>query len=292
MLKIEHKQQFLYEKHIISLVCLLLAASLVCHGNCQMPPDREGVWAAFLDWFKIAPLNANPIRGYAEKLQKEGITTEEIKHQVAIITEFFSEREDWVEIYFDRVYVRPVTGDPARDGFNSAPNAFLIEATKKLEPGKALDLGLGQGRNAVYLAQQGWDVTGLDISQRAIYASTLNAEKAGVRIETVKSSYDKFDFGKEKWDLIVVIFAWAPVSDPYFVTRLHTSLRRGGKIVFEHFIDDPEHPYASPIQALQPGKLRTFFGDFRIEHYEEKEGSGDYGGPGSQLVRMIAQNKL
>ncbi len=292
MLKTRKKQIFLFGKHFISLIGLLLAVGLLCHGNFQTPSDQEEVWNAFLDWFRTAPLNGNPFRAYSEKLLKEGASREEIERQAAIIFRFISERYDWVEIYFDRVYARPVSGDPARDGFNSAPSTVLIEATKGLEPGTALDVGMGQGRNAVYLAQQGWDVTGFDISQKALDASHLNAEKAGVHIKTIKSSYEKFDFGTEKWDLIVLIFAWAPVSDPDFVTRLHTSLRRGGRIVFEHFIDDSERPSAGPIRALQPGKLRTFFGSFRIERYEEEEGMGDYGGPGSHLVRMVAKKKL
>lgn len=289
MLKVKQKQAVIFGKRFMSLISLIMAASFLCYGNCQTQSDQEEVWSAFLDWFRTAPLNANPFRAYSENLLKQGKSREEMEQQVAIIYKLLSEREDWVEIYFDRVYSRPVSGDPARDGFNSAPSTFLIGATKKLKPGTALDGGMGQGRNAVYLAQQGWDVTGFDISQKALDSSQLNAEKAGVHIKTAKSSYDKFDFGKEKWDLIVLIFAWAPVSDPDFVTRLHTSLRRGGKIVFEHFIDDSERPYAGPIRALQPGKLRTFFRDFRIEHYEEKEGIGDYGGPGSRLVRMVAQ---
>ncbi len=288
MLKLKQKHAFLFGKHFVSLVGLLMAVCLLGYGNSQTPSDQEAAWSAFLGWFRTAPLNAHPLRGYTENLRKAGITGEEIKRRAAIIEKLFSEREDWVEIYFDRIYARPVSGDPARDGFNSAPSAFLIGATKILQPGKALDVGMGQGRNAVYLARQGWDVTGFDLSQKALDASALNAEQAGVRIKTIKSSHDKFDFGKERWDLIVVIFAWAPVSDPDFVTRLHTSLRGGGKIVFEHFIDDPEHPYPGPIRALRPGELRTFFGGFRIEHYEEKEGIGDYGGPGSRLVRMVA----
>jgi 2-polyprenyl-3-methyl-5-hydroxy-6-metoxy-1,4-benzoquinol methylase len=291
MLKVKQKQAVIFEKQFMSLIGLLLAASLLCYGNYQALSDQEEVWSTFLDWFKTAPLRGNPFRGYAEKLRKDGITREEIERQAAIISKLFAEREEVAEIWYDRVYARPVTGDPARDGFNSAPSTFLIGATKKLKLGIALDAGMGQGRNAVYLAQQGWDVTGFDISQKALDASRINAEKAGVSIKTFKSSYSKFDFGIEKWDLIVLIFAWAPVSDPDFVARLHTSLRRGGRIVFEHFIDDPEHPYAKPIRALQPGQLRTYFGEFRIERYEEKEGIGDYGGPGSQLVRMVAQKK-
>ncbi|MFX0201661.1 MAG: hypothetical protein ACFFCW_36570 [Candidatus Hodarchaeota archaeon] len=102
MLKIKHKQVFLFEKHFMSLIGLLLAASLLCYGNCQTLSDQEEVWSAFLEWFRTAPLNANPFRGYAENLQKEGTTHEEIERQAAIVAKLFSEGEDWVEIYFDR----------------------------------------------------------------------------------------------------------------------------------------------------------------------------------------------
>src|SRR5712664_3614565 len=47
--------------------------------------------------------------------------------------------------------------------FNLKPNALLVNTAKNLKPGKALDLGMGQGRNSIFLAKEGWDVTGVDI---------------------------------------------------------------------------------------------------------------------------------
>jgi methylase of polypeptide subunit release factors len=107
-----------------------------------------------------------------------------------------------------------LTGDPARDGFSALPSALLVESIKGLRPGAALDAGMGQGRNAVYLASHGWTVTGFDISEEALAASRANADKAGVRLTTLKASYDSFDFGSERWDLVVLAFAWAPVTAP------------------------------------------------------------------------------
>ena len=72
-----------------------------------------------------------------------------------------------------------------------------MESTKGFLSGKALDVGTGQGRNAVWLAQQGWDVTGIDISGVGLAAASDNAENTGVRINTVKTSYLDFDFGTE-----------------------------------------------------------------------------------------------
>ena len=84
-------------------------------------------------------------------------------------------------------------------------------------------------------------------------------------------------------------YAWAPVSDPAFVRKIQASLREGGKVVFEHFIRDADHPYPDFIQALAPGQLKTCFSGFQIERYEEFDGIGEWGGPGSRIVRMIAR---
>src|SRR5260370_4164095 len=48
------------------------------------------------------------------------------------------------------------------DVFSRNPNGFLVEMTRQRKPGRALDVGMGQGRNSIFLAQQGWDVTGFD----------------------------------------------------------------------------------------------------------------------------------
>jgi hypothetical protein len=86
-----------------------------------------------------------------------------------------------------------------------------------------------------------------------------------------------------------MIFAWAPIADPAFKAKVAKSLRPGGLIVFEHFVTDAEHPRAPMVRALSPGELRGLFSDFEVLFYEEKEGIGDWGGPGSLLVRMVAR---
>ena len=271
------------------LVALVVLACLAGLG-AQAPQDDETVWRAFMAWFKTSPLTAgNPLSGYAASLQAAGTPEPEIKRQVGALTRMLTrERSDWVEPFYDKVFTRLLTGNPAKDGFTGAPSALLIEAIKGLDPGAALDAGMGQGRNAVYLAGQGWKVTGFDVSGEATKAASANAAKAGVRIEAIKASYADFDFGTAKWDLIVFTFAWAPVTDPAFVARLHTSLRPNGRIVFEHFIDDPKSPRPAVMHALAPGQLRGLFSGFRLDRYEELVGLGDWAGPGTHLVRTVA----
>ncbi len=254
----------------------------------QTLSSPEEVWRGFMAWFKTSPPDPNPARGYIMKLRQNGVSAAEIERQAGIITNLFFIRPEAVEIYYDRAFTRKPTGDPAMD-VPTSPSAFLRETVKGLKPGTALDVGMGQGRNAVYLARMGWVVTGFDISGGAIAAAEGNAKKAGVSITTAKASYDGFNFGTGKWDLIVLTFAWAPMSDPAFVTRLSTGLRKNGRIVFEHFLDTPDQPRPEGLRALKPGQLRSILNAFAIESYEECEGTGDWGGPGSQLVRAMAR---
>jgi len=143
----------------------------------------------------------------------------------------------------------------------------------------------------VWLARQGWDVTAIDLSGAGLAAASRSAEEAGVRISTVKTAYEDFDFGTERWDLILMILSWAPVSDEEFVAGLREALRPGGVLVFEHVIDKPEEPFPPYVHALQPGVLRTYFDDFLIDYYDESERLGDWGGPPTPIVRMIARRK-
>jgi len=131
-----------------------------------------------------------------------------------------------------------------------------------------------------------WIGVYFDISEQALVLSRANAQKAGVRVNAVNASYDSFDFGSNKWDLIVLAFAWAPVTDPAFVERLRTSLRPGGRIVFEHTIQNSPGPRVT--KALMPNELRGCFSTFTIVSYEETVDLGDWGGPGTSLVRMVA----
>jgi SAM-dependent methyltransferase len=271
------------------VVAFVVFACLVGLG-AQTPQDDETVWKAFMTWFKTAPaVRGNPVAAYTAVLQKAGTPEGDVKRQAGVLMrQIMSGRSDWVEPLYDMTFSKLLTGDPATDGFTGEPSALLIEAAKGLTPGTALDAGMGQGRNAVYLAGKGWKVTGFDLSAEAIKAANANAGKAGVRIEAIKASYADFDFGTAKWDLIVLTFAWAPMTDEAFVARLRTSLRPNGRIVFEHFVEDPSQPRPPAMGALKPGQLRELLKGFRLDRYEEITGLADWAGPGTPMVRTVA----
>ena len=257
----------------------------------QEHTDDEKVWESFRIWILTDPPQAT-LKAFGEKLTAEGMGKEEIQRRLEIIRRIFTEQpERGVEITYDRIFSKPLTGDPEQDGFSSTPSVFMMDSVKGLEPGRALDVGAGQGRNAVWLARQDWNVTAIDISGEGLAAAEVNATNAGVSITTQKTSYQNFDFGKDQWDLIVMILSWAPVSNPDFVARLHTSLKKGGVLVFEHVLETEKQTFPPVVQGLPPNALLKHFCDFYIQKYEEGVWLGDWGGPPAELVRMIARKK-
>ena len=271
---------------VMGIVLIFLASAMA-----QDTKEDEKIWESFKAWILTNPPQPS-LKAYGEKLAEDGLSKEEIQGQLDTIRRLFKDHpEKGVELTYDRIFSKSLTGDPEKDGFTSTPSVFMMESTKGLEAGKALDVGAGQGRNSVWLAQQGWDVTGIDISGVGLAVAEANAKKAGYPIKTVKTTYQDFDFGTEQWDLIVMILSWAPMSDPAFVARLNASLRPGGVIVFEHVLDTEKQSFPAYVHGLPPNALRSHFKDFHIQKYEEGVWPGDWGGPPAELVRLIARKK-
>ncbi len=276
----------------LGAAALALQAPPQAQAPAQAQVGDEQVWLEFLEWFKAAPADSGALGAYAAELARRNVPKEEIQRRFGVITRLFAVRPEGAEVFYDKTFSRPaLTGKPEVDGFASLPSEFLVGAVKGVRAGRALDLGMGQGRNAVALAKAGWSVTGVDVSGEAVGAAKRNAAAAGVALDGVKSDYASFDLGRDAWDLVAMIFAWAPVDEPAFIERVRASLKTGGLVVFENFVSTPERPYAPMVRALPPGATREAFSGFEIVSYEELTGTGDWGGPDSNLVRMVAKKK-
>ena len=79
------------------------------------------------------------------------------------------------------------------------------------------------------------------------------------------------------------------MEDPGFLNRIKESIRPGGYVVFEHVIQRKQDPFPPGVHALGPGALRELFKDFEIVIYREMEDYGDWGGPPTPHVRMVAR---
>lgn len=175
-----------------------------------------------------------------------------------------------------------------RDGrdFNHRPSEFLAEVVKGRRPGVALDVAMGQGRNALYLASQGWKVTGFDISDEGLRQVH---EAAGVRklaIDAVYADMESWDYGSAKWDLVALVYAGAS-CDAQRLKAVQTGLRVGGLVVVEGF-----HKDAAPGIGCGTGELAALFQTgFAILRDEVVDDVSDRGkqGVAQKLVRFAAE---
>lgn len=90
--------------------------------------------------------------------------------------------------------------------YGKQPNDFLVENFKVIPKGKVLSLAEGEGRNAVFLAQQGYDVTAVDGSSVGLEKAQKLAQEKGVKITTIQADLDSYEIETNMWDGIISIF--------------------------------------------------------------------------------------
>jgi len=126
----------------------------------------------------------------------------------------------------------------AGDGYlyGTEPNTFLKENFSVIPKGKVLLPAEGEGRNAVFLARQGYEVTGVDSSVVAVEKARKLARINGVNVTTIAADLAQFDFGMEKWDGIVSVFCHLP---PDLRKQVHAwivkGLKKGGVFLAEAY---------------------------------------------------------
>lgn len=87
------------------------------------------------------------------------------------------------------------------------PNGALVDEAADLAPGRALDVGCGEGADAVWLARRGWAVTALDVSAVALDRARRHAEEAGVQVELVHAGLVEADLPARSFDLVSAQYA-------------------------------------------------------------------------------------
>jgi SAM-dependent methyltransferase len=107
---------------------------------------------------------------------------------------------------------------------------LLIDAIHGRRPGRALDLGMGEGRNTIYLAEQGWHATGVDLSDVAVAQAKTRASRLHVAINAIVYDLTHYELGKGQWDLIAAFYmhAWYNGTRPETPARLLAALKPGG----------------------------------------------------------------
>ncbi len=157
------------KNQLIGLVLLWVA------GFNQAP--AQDVCQEFSTWFQANRSVADPATAYRSELISRGLTEAAAGKRFAELFRGVLSCPQFAVLPFDSLY----SSEKAQ--LLAQPDAFLVESTKDVKPGRALDVAMGQGRNALYLAKAGWEVTGFDISSNGLSAARAAAGLAGVKIQ-------------------------------------------------------------------------------------------------------------
>ncbi len=164
------------------------------------------------------------------------------------------------------------------------PAGILVEYRDRLPKGRALDVAMGYGRHALYLAEAGWDVDGLERDPEAVAAARTEATRRGLAIHATETDLETYRLPASTYDLVVCFY----YLDRALVPQLRETLKPGGMIVYETFTIENQRRFGIPGRTqfcLQPSELPALFNGFEV--VESREGLVD-----GQYVAGLVARKL
>jgi tellurite methyltransferase len=151
------------------------------------------------------------------------------------------------------------------------PSTFLCQLLENDAwwdpPGRALDIAAGKGRNALYLAERGFEVVAVDISTVALDVARLHAQRKHLEIDFQQSDLEQVGFPEGEYDLILNI----NYLQRSLIPKIKAALKLGGHVIFETYLIDQKeigHP-RDPNYLLAHNELLEHFRDFRVLYYRE-----------------------
>ena len=120
----------------------------------------------------------------------------------------------------------------AQESPHDGADALLLTALEGIVPGRALDMGCGDGSNAVWLAKRGWSVTGVDFSRKAVQAGRRNAATAGAEVEFIVADAAGYQ-PQVRYDLITSFYIHLPPDNrAAMLSNMRATLKPGGMLLF------------------------------------------------------------
>lgn len=202
-------------------------------------------------------------------------------------------REHWDTFYRDRDQV-----------WSGNPNPLLVREAADLTPGTALDLGCGEGGDAIWLARQGWRVTAVDVSQVALDRAAGHAADAGVGDRVTWAAHDLHaDFPAGEFDLVSAQFLHSQVAQPGeregILRRAAAAVAPGGALVigshqgWPSWMETP--PFAHEFPTLEELREQLAFGDdWEVVTADllERDAPGPEGQPGTRHDSVLHVRRL
>ena len=163
------------------------------------------------------------------------------------------------------------------------PAQFLVDNIDVLPGGRALDIAMGTGRNAIYLAKMGFEVEGIDISGEAVEIAAELALREGVTVQVQVVDLEKdYQIREGAYD-VIICFHYLQRS---LIPQVKGGLRLGGMVVYETYtVDQPQFGKPkNPDYLLKHNELLDMFREFRCLRYRE----GIFAGP-KAIAGIIAR---
>ncbi len=147
------------------------------------------------------------------------------------------------------------------------PSGSLVELLPKISKGRALDIACGDGRNAIFLAKQGFQVTAVDYSDVAIGKAKKIAMESGVEIDFICADLGKYNICESSYDLIISFY----YLQKSLIDPMKRGLKEKGLIIFETYTIN-QRDIGRPKNRdflLAPNELIGLFSDMHISYYRE-----------------------
>ena len=147
------------------------------------------------------------------------------------------DREAWNQRYADAELV-----------WSAEANGFLVQEVADLPPGRALDLGAGEGRNAIWLGERGWRVTAVDFSGVGLQKARRLAEARGVEVNWIEADLRSYSPARGAFDLVVLVYIHLPGEERRaLVRRAADAVAAGGALlVLGHDRSNLHEGYGGP----------------------------------------------
>lgn len=180
--------------------------------------------------------------------------------------------------------------------YGKEPNEYFKEVIDGLKPGKILLPGEGEGRNAVYAATKGWEVTAIDLSTEGKNKADKLAKESNVKIKYIVSSFEEYSFIENEYDAIALIFIHLNPTDRERIHRtLIKSLKSEGTLIIEAFsksqINNASGGPKNVDDLYSIEDIRQDFSEFTIECLSEHQiqlSEGPYHKGTADVIRLKA----
>lgn len=160
--------------------------------------------------------------------------------------------------------------------YGKEPNDFLHSHYTEIPKGKVLMLAEGEGRNAVFLAKNGYDVTAVDISEVGLEKARKLADENNVKIETICADLNHFELGENQWDGIVSIYCHLPPEVRQgLYQKIEKALKPNGVFLIEGYTPEQlKHKTggpSNPAMMVSKAVLTNELPNLKFTYLEELE---------------------